>query len=105
MMGINYVAAVWTGIIRYCFMLIRHYNTERQVTLLPQIHSCFHLGIFQFTGHPLRTEYNRRLEEKNYEKVQSIEASLIFCLLCIIMYHNSVTNLIRFHFHKHFIVP
>jgi hypothetical protein len=29
---------------------------------------------------------------------------LIFCWLCIIMYHNNITNLIHFHFHKHFIV-
>jgi hypothetical protein len=26
-------------------------------------------------------------------------------LTCIIMYRNNVTNLIHFHFHKHFIVP
>jgi hypothetical protein len=29
---------------------------------------------------------------------------LIFCWPCIIMYHNNVTNLIHFHFHKHFLV-
>jgi hypothetical protein len=28
----------------------------------------------------------------------------IFCWPCIIMYHNNVTNLIPFHYHKHFIV-
>jgi hypothetical protein len=30
--------------------------------------------------------------------------NFIFCWPCIIMYHNNVTSLIHFHFHKHFIV-
>jgi hypothetical protein len=30
--------------------------------------------------------------------------NLIFCWPCIIMYHNNLTNLVHFHFHKHFIV-
>jgi hypothetical protein len=40
------------------------------------------------------------------EKFGKIIWTLIFYWLCIIMYHNNVTNLIHFHFHyhEHFIV-
>jgi hypothetical protein len=42
---------------------------------------------FPYTYQALKTLYN-----------------LIFCWPCIIMHHNNVTNLIHFHYHKHFIV-
>jgi hypothetical protein len=68
-------------------VIIRRYFCSKQTTP-----SLYDLDVL-FTVH-----HGTLMNQRQFDKL------LIFCWPCIIMYHNSLTNLIHFHFRKHFIV-